>query len=139
MADYGGNGMPKIVVIGGGSHTVFYTANDVVDANLLQDAIDQAIEVAGISEQNKFASALSISPNPASEKAMLKFNLSANAKVLVQIYSLQGKAVKQISPGNLSVGENEIEIKTDDLASGTYLVKISSGNKSNYINLAIAR
>lgn len=139
MADYGGNGMPKIVVTGGGAHTVFYTANDVVDAVDLQNAIDDAIEVAGISEQNKLASSLSVSPNPSSEKAELKFNLAGNSNISIQLFSLQGKLLQQVFSGNLTKGENQIEMNTLNIAAGTYLVKVSNGSKSDFINLVVAR
>ncbi|MCX6273886.1 MAG: T9SS type A sorting domain-containing protein [Bacteroidetes bacterium] len=139
MADYGGNGMPKIVVIGGGAHTVFYTANDVVDATALQNAIDDAIDVAGISEQNKLASSLSVSPNPSSDQAKLKFNLAGNSNISIQLFNLQGKLVQKVFSGNLSNGENLIEMNTLKIAPGTYLVKLSNGSKSDFINLVVAR
>src|SRR6187455_3648496 len=40
MSDYGSAGMPKIVVLGGTSHTVFYNVNNAVNATALQSAID---------------------------------------------------------------------------------------------------
>lgn len=139
MADYNGTGMPKIVVIGGGTHTVFYNANDVVDATALQNAIDDALDVAGISEQNKLASSLSVSPNPSSEKAELKFILAGNSNISIQLFSLQGKLVQHVFSGNLSKGENLIEMNTLNIAAGTYLVKVSDGSKRDFINLVVAR
>src|ERR1041385_2523437 len=38
MADYGSTGMPKIVVVGGPNHTVFYNANNTVNSANLQSA-----------------------------------------------------------------------------------------------------
>ncbi|CAN5493144.1 hypothetical protein BH11BAC1_BH11BAC1_14510 [soil metagenome] len=139
MADYGGNGMPKIVVLGGGNHTVFYTANDVVDAVALQDAIDDAISVAGISEQNKLMASLSISPNPATEKAELKYNLLENTNLQIQLYSLQGKLVRELFNGKCTKGENMLEVNTQLLAAGSYLIKVSDGSKRNFINLVVTR
>lgn len=138
MANYGGNGMPKIVVIGGGTHTVFYTANDAVDATALQNAIDDALDVAGIDTQDPPVSGLSVLPNPASEKAYLKFSLSGNSTTKVQLFDLRGKLVQDVFSRNLSKGENLVEVQTRQLAAGTYLVKISDGSSNSFINLVVS-
>jgi len=122
----------------GGSHTVFYNANDVVNAGDLQNAINAALQVIGVDEKNSFASALSVSPNPSAGKSELKFTLAENASVEVTLFNMQGVQVKEIYRGNLSQGENKIGFSTEEIAAGTYLLKISNGTGSNYMNLVIA-
>jgi len=138
MNHYGSTGMPKIVVVAGGSHTVFYNANNVVNANALQTAINSALQTIGIDEQNTFASAISVSPNPSQGKSELKFSLLENAQVEITLFNMQGALVKNIFNGKLSRGENNIDFSTSGIAPGTYLVKVSNGSKSNYLNLVIA-
>lgn len=137
MADYGSTGMPKIVVIGGGSHTVFYNANNTVNPNDLQTAINSALQLIGINEQNTLAKSVSVSPNPAHGKTELKFTLTENAQVEVKLFNMQGAMMKNVYSGKLSQGANTIGISTSGIAAGTYLLKISSGSKSNYLNLVI--
>jgi hypothetical protein len=139
MNDYGSTGMPKIVVIGGGNHTVFYNADDAVNATDLQTAINAALSVAGLEEQNQLATSLSVSPNPASGKAEIKFGLAEPAGVSVVLFDLQGKVVRNIFSGKLSKGENLVGFDTSALPAATYLVKVSSGSKNNYVNLLVAR
>src|SRR5688572_17237395 len=43
MTDYGTAGMPKTVVLGGTSHTVFYNVNGAVSQSALQTAISNAL------------------------------------------------------------------------------------------------
>ena len=139
MTDYGSTGMPKIVVIGGGNHTVFYNANNTVNATALQAAIDDALSVAGIGEQNKFATSLTVSPNPATDKALIKFSLAESDEVQIQLYNLQGKLVKEIFSGRLNGGENELKLNTGNLAAGTYLLKAGNGRRNSFTNLVVVR
>ena len=137
MADYQSTGMPKVVVIAGGSHTVFYNANNVISASDLQTAINSALQIIGINEQNTLATSLSVSPNPSHGKSELIVTLTENAQVEVTLFNMQGKLVKNIFSGKLTQGANTVGFSTSGIASGTYLLKISNGSKSNYPNLVI--
>jgi hypothetical protein len=139
MAGYGATGMPKIIVVAGSAHTIFYNANDIVVASDLQTAINEGLQVIGIDEKNAFATSLSVSPNPSSEKAELKFSLAENSNGEVTLFNMQGELVKEIYQGKLVQGENSIRFSTAGIATGTYLVKVSNGTGSNYLNLVIAR
>jgi len=138
MADYSTIGMPKIVVMAGTDHTVFYNANDVVNAGDLQSAINAALQVIGIDEHSLFASSLQVYPNPSNDKSELKFSLAENADVQISLYNMAGICVSEIYQGNLGQGDHSIEFRTSGIAAGTYLIKVSDGFKSNYVNLLIA-
>ena len=69
MGDYGSAGMPKIVVLGGGGHTVFYNVNNTVNITDLQDGIDAALLATGIQEQSELASSLNVYPDPIVDNA----------------------------------------------------------------------
>lgn len=139
MADYGAQGMPKIVVMAGANHTIFYNANDVVNASDLQSAINSALQVIGINENNAFASSLTIFPNPSSEKSEVKFSLLENTRVEISLFDMRGACISDIYEGKLAQGEHNIGFSTSGIASGTYLLRISDGSNSNYRNLVIAR
>jgi hypothetical protein len=138
MADYGIIGMPKIVVVAGGTHTIFYNVNDVVNPTDLQAAINAALQVIGVDEQDVFASSLSVFPNPATEKSELQFSLLENSRVEITLLDMKGAIVKDVFEGKLAQGKNKIGFSTSGIAPGTYLVKVSNGTKSNYLNLVIA-
>ena len=76
MGDYGSAGMPKIVVLGGGGHTVFYNVNNTVNITDLQDGIDAALLATGIQEQSELASSLNVYPDPIVDNAQIKFTLA---------------------------------------------------------------
>lgn len=138
MADYGTIGMPKIVVIAGGAHTVFYNANNTVNATDLQQALNNAVSVIGIDEKESLTSSMNIFPNPASGKASVRFSLVDDSNVTMEIFDMQGKSAQKISCGRLAPGEHQIEINTSGMASGTYLLKAADGTRKSFSNLVVA-
>lgn len=139
MLDYGSNGMPKIVVLGGAGHTVFYNANNTVNATALQNAINAALSVSGVEEGKGMIHSLSTYPNPAASDATLKFTVARTSDVTVELFNMKGKKVLDVYSGKVMAGEKTVGIETAKLTSGIYLVKVSASGKSNYVNLVISR
>ena len=137
MNDYGGSGMPKIVVLGGSNHTVFYTADNTVDATALQNAINAALAVTGIDEQNELAAGFSVHPVPATDEARITFNLPQTAPVEVGLYDISGKLAKNIHSGILSRGQHSNVLHTQDLPAGNYVLRITDGKQRATLNLPI--
>jgi len=138
MGDYGSAGMPKIVVLGGGGHTVFYNVNNTVNITDLQDGIDAALLATGIQEQSELASSLNVYPDPIMDNAQIKFTLARSADVTLDLYDLSGKLVKNVYGGRLSAGVHSIELATDAIPAAVYLVKLSDGTQNAFINMVIA-
>lgn len=128
MSDYGSSGMPKIVVLGGTNHKVFYNANAPnISSSGIKNAIDAAIlensVAAGIEQlQTDNTVNLTIYPNPGAENSTLSLDLIHNEKVNIEIRNELGQKVYEIYAGNLNAGHHAFNIKTRDLASGHYLV-----------------
>jgi Secretion system C-terminal sorting domain len=73
-----------------------------------------------------FANAgLSIAPNPAVGSANIRYNLVSDAVVKVSVMDLLGREVSVLSEGMQRTGNQEITIDSKDLATGTYLLKLS--------------
>lgn len=139
MLDYGSTGMPKIVVIGGTNHTVYYNVNNTVNATNLQNAINSALNATGINAPNSTISSLNISPNPVVNNAEIKFSLAASTQMDVELYNLQGQKLENIFSGKLSSGENRLNMNLAGYAEGMYLVKFSEGDKNQFMNVVISR
>lgn len=137
MLDYGSTGMPKIVVLGGTSHTVYYNANNSVNATALQNAINAALASTGINEQNSLFSEIQVNPNPSSNDAELKFGLSQAATVTVELYNLQGRKLQDVYLGKMAAGAHTLPVNCTKLASGTYLVKLDADGKLRYVNMLV--
>ena len=139
QSSYGTAGMPKIVVLAGSSHTIFLNQNNSLLASTLEDAINSALSSTGISESNTSLSSLAVFPNPASSSAEIKFTLVKNSDLTIELFNLQGKKIKNIFTGNRSAGENIIALDYTGIDSGMYLVHVSDGEKSKFINVVIGK
>lgn len=69
---------------------------------------------------------LSVFPNPTRGNSTLSFNLLKSGKVSVRIYNLAGVLVKSIDVKNVEKGAQTLDIDSDQLSNGTYIVKFSS-------------
>ncbi len=135
MNHYGSTGMPKVVVVGGTNHTVFYNTNNSINSTNLQNAINAALTATGINEQNNKASALTVFPNPSGNSAEVKFNLVKSSNVILELFNLEGKYIGNIFTGNLNAGDNKIKVNLDTVAVGMYLIKFSDGVHQQFTNL----
>ncbi len=138
MLDYGTVGMPKVVVVGGTNHTVFYNANNTVNAQAMQNAIDAALLATGIDEQTTLLSELTVFPNPADQAAEIVFSMMKKEEVKIELFNLEGKKLQDVYSGELLAGESRVSVKTGRLAAAMYLVKVSGGGKSRFINLMVS-
>lgn len=140
MMDYGSNGMPKIVVVGGPNHTVFYNVNNTVNATNLQNAINAALSAAtGINQPTGISTSLNIFPNPAANEAEIKFSLEKSSNVTVELFNLEGQLVQTVFAGKLSAGENKLQVDVSGYDQGMYLVKFIEGDRNRFMNLVISR
>ena len=139
MTDYGATGMPKIVVLGGANHTVFYNANNTVNSANLQNAINTALSTTGINESHSIVSDFTVSPNPSNNVTEINFNLLDKSNVKIELYNLEGKLMKNVFEGMVSSGENKIQLDVSGYSAGVYLLNLSAGNKSKSINLVVSK
>lgn len=59
-------------------------------------------------------------PNPASDRALLSFQLERPGRVDIQLYDGLGRAVGEVASGNFEAGPAGVEIDTQFLVPGTY-------------------
>jgi len=138
MLDYGSNGMPKIVVLGGPNHTVFYNANNTINSTALQNAITAALSATGINEQNNLFTSLNASPNPANTVSLLKFTILNPADVKIELFNLSGKKLQDVFSERVTPGERTVEINTSKMAAGVYLVKLSGDGENRFVNIVVS-
>lgn len=139
MSDYGSNGMPKVVVVGDASHTVYYNANNSVNGTALQSAINTAIAatLTGMDKSREPFSATEFFPNPSNESSSLAFDLQNPSSISLKVISNMGEVVQELSYMNLPQGRNQVEINTSGLSNGIYFVSISDGLRSKTIKIAV--
>ncbi|MBI1838475.1 MAG: T9SS type A sorting domain-containing protein [Flavobacteriia bacterium] len=81
--------------------------------------------------ENTFINNVSIYPNPAVNTANVSFNLKNTSNVEITVTDVTGKVVYTNTVSNLASGTQTIEMNTESLNNGIYMVNIvSNGSKT---------
>jgi len=72
---------------------------------------------------------VNIYPNPAAGQVNIKFDVPAFYFCSFDLYDVNGKFIRRLMEENVKPGENIFSFSTAPLASGEYVLKISSGNE----------
>lgn len=129
MSAYGPDGMPKVVVLGGGtSHTVYFNEdNQFADDSLgILISVDSALaEANGI--QNPALSVLlpNLYPNPSTGQLNFNFSATTNETLLISISSVTGEGIRSYSR-EVNSGDNIVTLDLGSLPAGAYLISIHS-------------
>lgn len=75
-------------------------------------------------------------PNPTTGTTTVRFNLSKQTDVVINISTIEGQRISSTNHGSL-VGTQSVEINTSDWAKGIYLVEILSGTTSKVMKLMV--
>jgi agmatine deiminase len=75
---------------------------------------------------NGTATHFNIYPNPAQNNTNIVLNLEENTALKIEIYTLTGMKIAEISSKNYAAGENIIPINTDNWTNGLYICQIMS-------------
>jgi len=67
-------------------------------------------------------------PNPFNPTTSISFNIPENFDVSVDVYDLGGAKVATVYNGYMEAGSHNMTFDASDLASGTYLYKLTAGN-----------
>ena len=141
MTDYGSSGMPKIVVLGGGSaHHVYYVANDSINETDLTNAIDAALlPYQGINE-NKFAFIQGkIVPNPSNELTELILEIQIPDRYNINLYDENGRYIFPVYKGNIDVGESRFKIDTSVLKQGKYFIQVNDTKRNSVFEIFVIK
>ena len=78
--------------------------------------------------QEDLIARLAVSPNPASDRTRISYQLNTTSQVNLSVYDLTGKVVRTIQSGErmASGTQHSMEVETGGLANGTYLVVLES-------------
>ncbi|MDI9320593.1 MAG: choice-of-anchor J domain-containing protein [Phycisphaerales bacterium] len=82
---------------------------------------------------------IQVYPNPASEVLTTKFTLENQSNVSIEIVDMLGKVVKTIATKNLTAGTYEVPTNVAEMASGIYLVKITTDGGSITERFSVAK
>lgn len=107
---------------------IYFDYNEAVVTNTVLNTIETPAGIGQINMQGL----LKVYPNPAKDKLIVRVNKNGNSTI--DITDLLGKAVKQITTGEL-----QTEINVSDLQAGIYFIKLTQDNVSYVEKIVISK
>ena len=78
-------------------------------------------------------------PNPFNPSTTIEFNIPRQGLVNISVYNLLGEKVVTLVNDFMESGKHKIQFNASELASGIYMVKMSSGNFSDVIKINLLK
>ena len=130
MLDYGTTGMPKVVIMGCGSHHVIYNANSTVNSSAMQAAIDSALNcTSGVEEQANESFDIKVYPAPVKDVVTIEFYGNTIEPVTIAVVPVTGTETALIEKTDIfPVGKNLVSFNLASMADGMYLVRMTRGS-----------
>jgi hypothetical protein len=136
QANYGGSGMPHIVIIGP-DHNIYFNGLDLAadDSVGIINAINQALNAVGINERtiNEFQLSVEVKPGT----AIVNFSLSKSSEVMLEIFDAAGHLEAMRECGKLQQGAHKIFFPFKP-AKGIFLVRLKAEKKMQTIKFDIS-
>jgi len=143
MSGYGIAGMPKVVVLGGSDHTIFYNQNDShITFNGTQTAISDALSAPlAVNDQQNSKFGLISFPNPTQNgKLNVSYRIDNNGPINIEIINILGKTVLALEdqiPNIIGQYNNTFDIS--ELTKGTYFLKLSTLSYTDLSRFVVAK
>ena len=143
MSDYGTNGMPKVVVLGGNDHIVYYNINNAqINFNDVQVAINNALSGTPLNvykeEEDHFN--LSCFPNPANNFLNINYTVNKIKDVKFEIFNIMGEIVfRSDEDHSLLSADSYLKIDVSYLETGVYFLTSYSTSGIETISFVVTR
>lgn len=133
VANYGGFGMPTVVLLGGKDHRVMFATQSfsTSDTTIMRDSILAILAgTTGIDDISNTVSIFTVYPNPATDAVTINLELKETSTLLIELTDITGKLVNTILNEKLNAGLVNKQINTSSLPNGNYLIKLSANGKT---------
>ena len=140
MFKYGTFGMPKIVVLGGSHHEVYFMANN--SSAGVGAAIDKALigeNTVGISKNQNSITDLKSFPNPANNEINVSYNLVQSSTVKLEVINTLGEVMSSADKGQENLGKHSASFDISTMSNGIYFINIMTNQGIGMIRFAVSR
>jgi hypothetical protein len=110
----------------------FDVPNDIIYMSITKD-----FDIVGMPTVKNEINGLALMPNPSNESATLKFDLNNSEKVSVNVVNMLGQRVLNLDSQSAAAGQHSINLGTNQLPSGIYLVNVTAGNKTGSVKMIV--
>jgi hypothetical protein len=133
MLDYGTVGMPKVVVLGKNTHTIYYNENDNKTTQIgVENAITLALTSStGIDEQAENNLNLTAYPNPTTGIINVEYN--SQTPVQFDVINMLGENVLSQNTNN----HKNTTIDVSSLTKGLYFLQMTTDSKTTSLKFTL--
>jgi hypothetical protein len=133
MLDYGTVGMPKVVVLGQNTHTIYYNENDNKTTQIgVENAITLALTSStGIDEQAENNLNLTAYPNPTTGTINVEYN--SQTPVQFDVINMLGENVLSQNTNNTK----NTTIDVSSLTKGLYFLQMTTDSKTTSLKFTL--
>lgn len=133
VANYGGFGMPTVVLLGGKApnrRVMFSTLSFTTsDTTIMRDSILALFTPLGINDIPASVNSIDVFPNPSADNVNISIELIENSKVSIDVLDITGKQVANIYNNSKSTGIISKQFNTSLLSNGMYNIRFSVNGK----------
>jgi hypothetical protein len=139
QTNYGAAAMPKIVIVAGTNHKIYFNQNNGLNATTFTAAINNAIATSSINESVQSDFKMSIYPNPVKNQFTVNYHLNIASEINFEIYNLLGSKVKSFASFKQNSGAHlESDFETESFTNGIYFLKINTNENSQIIRFSVS-
>jgi hypothetical protein len=142
VANYGGFGMPTVVLLGGRDHRVMYASQSfsTSDTAAIRDSImARQMSTTGITVLPSTVSSFSVFPNPATDAFSVKLGLKESTNVSIEVLDVTGRVITVLLNEKLNSGITNKKFSGAIIANGNYLIRLNANNESSTQHFSIVR
>ena len=127
--NYGGMGMPHVVVVGNSSHHIYLNLlNGANDGPAIANAINQAI-TNGVDNLDKLR--FKVYPNPVNNVLKIDYCLQQPQLISLELYDVLGRCIKRIAIDEQLSGNNSYQLPfSHEMPAGNYFLKCQTNTES---------
>ncbi len=92
-------------------------------------------EVLAVGSSDRFATSMSLYPNPMPDAANIQLTLGATGPVLIMLYDLLGREVQQVFDGELSRGMHVLQLLPHHMPAGIYTVMLRTNDGTQLLQV----
>ncbi len=128
-----GYGQGSFIIASGG--TTLYSGGEFGSED------DRTFNVGGVSgiDDLELVSGMGVYPNPITDNARLDYTLAEGSQVILNVYNVMGAAVIAQDLGEKAMGAHSMELASEGLEAGVYMVNLTVGNANYTTRVSIAK
>lgn len=141
MSDYGAAGMPKIVITGGASHSIYFNENNANagDVDELENAMQTALSaLTGISDPSNDNFNLNVSPNSSTSVISLDYTLVNAGKVEIDVFNILGQKVERFISEYQQAGTHKMDLNMKTAGNGIYFLKFRYDQQVRIVKFSVS-